>query len=100
MFPSKFTEFTETFVLCQVLKDTAKHFSFKKKKNITPFYIIFSLFLQGSGPPYSAIPIPKITQPLPPPKSDCQKNIESNSSVKAASLTLVLSLFGFMAMFL
>lgn len=51
-------------------------------------------------PPYHVIPVPKITQPLPPPNSDCQKDIESNSSMKAVSLTLVLSLLGFMAIFL
>lgn len=46
MFPSKFTEFTETFVLCQVLKDTAKHFSFKKKEHHTILYHFFP-FLTG-----------------------------------------------------
>ncbi|XP_078372318.1 DBH-like monooxygenase protein 1 homolog isoform X1 [Oculina patagonica] len=53
------------------------------------------------GPPYNTIPIPKITKPLPPPESKCQEEIEeTNSSMKAAPLTFVLSLSGFMAMFL
>ena len=62
--------------------------------------IFFFILVQGMEPPYHVIPVPKITQPLPPPKSDCQKDIESNSSMKAVSLNLVLSLLGFIAMFL
>ncbi|KAL9952237.1 hypothetical protein ACROYT_G039460 [Oculina patagonica] len=54
----------------------------------------------GQAPPYNTIPIPRITKPLPPPKSKCQEEIESNSSVKAAPVTFVLFLSGFMAMFL
>ncbi len=64
-----------------------------------PFSCFF-FFFQGQAPPYNTIPIPRITKPLPPPESKCQEEIESNSSVKAAPVTFVLFLSGFMAMFL
>lgn len=64
-------------------------------------FVVVCVFLQGDAPPYNTIPIPKITQPQPPPKSKCQQeDVESVSSMKAASFTLVLSLFGFVAIFL